>query len=102
MVCLSPRINFWMPEPIFVILGVYIMAPESVSLCVCMCIRPIVARQRLRNRVSAVTNTCNSRRIVGRVIFCAIRVLSKESVRVCLSPYRCLVTTRWTRYRGNE
>jgi hypothetical protein len=43
-----PHINFWMPEPIFIKLGMYIMAPEPIStpyfknprfsLCVCMCI----------------------------------------------------------------
>jgi hypothetical protein len=46
-----------MPEPIFMKLGMYIMATEhitmalskirTISLCVCMCIPPIVARQRL-------------------------------------------------------
>jgi hypothetical protein len=27
-VCMSPHINFWLPEPIFMKLGMYIMATE--------------------------------------------------------------------------
>jgi hypothetical protein len=63
----SLLINFWMAEPVFVKLGVYIMTPEPISaayfinpisLCVYMCIPllllrndsvkspPTVARQR--------------------------------------------------------
>jgi hypothetical protein len=30
-VCLSPHINFWIPEPIFMKLGTYITAPEPIS-----------------------------------------------------------------------
>jgi hypothetical protein len=55
-VCESHRqINFGMPEPIFIKLGMYIMASEPISTAyltnpshrsVCMC---IVARQRLGN-----------------------------------------------------
>jgi hypothetical protein len=30
-VCVSPLINFWMPEPIFMKLGTYITAPEPIS-----------------------------------------------------------------------
>jgi hypothetical protein len=31
-VCLCvPPINFWMPEPIFMKLGMYVMEPESIS-----------------------------------------------------------------------
>jgi hypothetical protein len=44
----------------------------------------IVARQRLGEHVPAATNTRNNRRIVGRVIFYAVRVLSKKSLWVCL------------------
>jgi hypothetical protein len=51
-----PPINFWIPEPIFIKFGMYIMAPEHISkayfivppisLCVCMCIPYVVVRQR--------------------------------------------------------
>jgi hypothetical protein len=48
------------------------------------CIPPFGARQRLGKHVSAATNTPNNRRIVGLIIFYAVRVLSKESLGVCL------------------
>jgi hypothetical protein len=47
------------------------------------CIPPFVARQRLDKHVPAATNT-DSRRIVGRITFYAVRVLSKVSLWVCL------------------
>jgi hypothetical protein len=71
-------------------LGMYIMAPEPISTAyfinssnLSVCVSPVVARQRLRKNVTEVTNTRNNR-IVGRVIFCAVRVLSKESRRLVL------------------
>jgi hypothetical protein len=48
------------------------------SLCACMCISLIVVRQQLDKHVPAATNTLNNRKIVGCVIFYAVRVLSKE------------------------
>jgi hypothetical protein len=54
-----------------------------ISLCVCMSISPlIVARQRLGKYVPAATNTRNNRRIVGRVVLYALRVILKESLCV--------------------
>jgi hypothetical protein len=63
----------------------YIMAPEPIStahviippisLCVCMCIPPIVARQRFGIHVLAATNTRKNIRIIGLVIFYAAHVL---------------------------
>jgi hypothetical protein len=53
---------------------------ESVSLPV---YPPVVARQRLGKHVPSATNTCNSG-TAGRVILCAVRVLSMESLWVCL------------------
>jgi hypothetical protein len=57
-VCEHPLNNFRNPEPVFMKLGLCVMAPEPIlttyfiippiSLCVCMCIPSIVARQRLR------------------------------------------------------
>jgi hypothetical protein len=49
-----------------------------------MSIPPIVARQRLGKQVPAATNTFNKRKIVGWVIFYAVRVLSKEREWDCL------------------
>jgi hypothetical protein len=82
-----------MPEPIFMKLGMYIMAPEPIStsyfinpfrLCVCMCITPSAARQRLGKHVLEATNTCNNRKVVDHVVFCVVRVASKDSLWVCL------------------
>jgi hypothetical protein len=60
-----------MPEPVFMKLYMYIMAPEPVRTAyfinasqqvLYLCI-PIVARQRLSTHVSMVTNTDNSRKV---------------------------------------
>jgi hypothetical protein len=69
----------------------YIMAPEPISTayfinpsnqCVCLYVYPpVVVRQRFLKNVTEVTNTRNNR-IVGRVTFYAVRVLSKESRRL--------------------
>jgi hypothetical protein len=42
----------------------------------------IVARQRLDKDVTTATNTRNNRRIVGRVVLYAGRVISKKSRRL--------------------
>jgi hypothetical protein len=44
----------------------------------------ILARQRFGEHVPAAMNTCNNRRTAGSVVFYAVRVVSKESVWVCL------------------
>jgi hypothetical protein len=90
-----PPINFWMPEPIFMKLGMYIMASEPISTecfinpshhSVCLCVFPcIVASQRLGWHVPVATNTCNNRRIVGGVISYTVRVISKQSLCIPLS-----------------
>jgi hypothetical protein len=94
-VCMCiPSINFRIAEPIFMKLGMYIMAPEPIStayfinsfrLCVCKCIPLIVARQRLSRHFLAATNTGNNRRIVGGVVFYVVRVVSKERRQLVLS-----------------
>jgi hypothetical protein len=43
-----------------------------------------IARQRLSKNVTPATNTHNNRRIVGRVVFYAVSVVSKECLWVCL------------------
>jgi hypothetical protein len=76
------------PEPIST---AYFINPSHQSVCpVCVsplsllgigsvkCIPPFIARQRLGIHVSAVTNTPNSRRIVGRAIFYEVCVLENK------------------------
>jgi hypothetical protein len=57
-----------------------------------MCISLIVGKQRLGKHVPAAINTRNNTIIVGRVAFYAVRLVSKESLWVCVK----------TRSRGNE
>jgi hypothetical protein len=61
-----PPINISMPKPIFIKLGMYIMAPGPISAAylinpshqaVSVCIPLIVARQRLGMNVTEATNT---------------------------------------------
>jgi hypothetical protein len=96
-----------MPQPMFTKLGVCIswqLSPSqrrsseilSISVCVCISLLSLQgnsfvkfipqfgAGQRFGKHVPAATNTRCNRRIVGRVILCAIRALSKESLWVCL------------------
>jgi hypothetical protein len=55
------------------------------SVCVFVCIfPPIILTQWLGEHVPVATNTCNNRRIVGRVIFYVVHVISKERLCVCL------------------
>jgi hypothetical protein len=54
------------------------------SVCVPVFVFPIVARQRLGKHVPAATNSRNNRRIVGRFDFYMTRVLSKNSLWVCM------------------
>jgi hypothetical protein len=66
-VCEFPAINVWLPEAIFMKLGMYIMAPEPISMAyfinpshqsVCLYAYPsIVATQRLDGNVTAAMNT---------------------------------------------
>jgi hypothetical protein len=55
-------------------------------LKVCVCVYPcIVARERLGTCIPTVTDT-RSRKIVIRIVFCTVRVVSKESLYVCVTP----------------
>jgi hypothetical protein len=65
--CESPSITFWMPEPVFMKLGMFVMTPAWEK------------RYRYNEYAS------NYRRIVGLVIFCAVRVVSKERRPLILS-----------------
>jgi hypothetical protein len=105
-----PSITFWMPEPIFMKLGMNIMATEPIStaycvhkflpsVCVSVCaallsllgkgsvkwIPPFFARQRQQYK------------IVGRVIFYAVRVLSMESLWVSLCITLSLLRSNWVK-----
>jgi hypothetical protein len=74
----------------------YFINPSHQSVCLCVypsiaarqqlvkCIPPSGAKQRLGKHVPTVTNTRNNRGAVGGVTFYAVRVLSKESLWVCL------------------
>jgi hypothetical protein len=60
-ITLCPPYRLWMPEPIFVIFGMYIMALRLVSVAICLflCIPLIVASQRIdRNGPEATKNSC--------------------------------------------
>jgi hypothetical protein len=69
----------------------YIMAPESIWTAyfessfhqsVCTYVHPpIVASQRLGESVTAATD--NNSRIVGHVVFCVVRVVSRKGKLVC-------------------
>jgi hypothetical protein len=106
ILCVSPN-NIWMPEPIFMKLGMCIMAIEPISgayfinpshQSVCLYVYPSCrckATARLSVSLHSVlgngwvnvptaTNTRNNSRIVGRVIFYAVRVIPKGSLWVCL------------------
>jgi hypothetical protein len=66
----------------------YFINPTRQS--VCTCIPPIVARQRLGKNVTARKKyTDNNRRIVGYVIFYAVRVVSEGSKRLVLPRTSC-------------
>jgi hypothetical protein len=59
---------------------------------VCLYVYPsVVARQRLGKNVTAATNTRNNRRIVGRVVSYAVRVVSEDSRRLILSRTSCMI-----------
>jgi hypothetical protein len=85
-----------MPEPVFMKLGMHIMAPEVISMAyfintshqsVCIYVYPlIVARQRLVKHIPTGANTRNNRRIVGHVCLCVclcilLSLLGNNSVK---------------------
>jgi hypothetical protein len=100
-----------MPEPIFMEFGMYIMAPEPISTAyfvnpsrqfICMFIPPFFARQRLGKHVPAAKSTRNNRSDVWCVILCAVRILSKESLWVCLCiPLPLLGNSSVNSFSGN-
>jgi hypothetical protein len=73
-----------MTESIFMKLGMCIMTPEPISTAYFIypshqyVYSPTVVRQRLVKNVIASTNTLNSWRIVGRVVFYAVHIVSRK------------------------
>jgi hypothetical protein len=96
-----PRINFRMPVPFFMKLGMYNMAPVPTSTVyfinpshqsACLYVYlPIGVRQRY---------CCNNRRIVLRVIFYEVRVVSEESRLVVLPRNVCSWLRIWSGSHG--
>jgi hypothetical protein len=76
-----------------------VLHKSLTTVCVCVCVFPIAsrqpfgknlpiyARQQLRKNITADIH--NSRRIVGRVVLYAVRVVSKESRRLVLPRTSC-------------
>jgi hypothetical protein len=62
----------------------YIMAPEAISTAYCICIPLIIPRQQLGKHVPPAKKSHKNRGIVGRVVFYAVRVVSKKSLWVYL------------------
>jgi hypothetical protein len=62
-----------------------------ISLCVCMCIPLMVARQRLCRHVPAAMNICKNWRIIRGIIFYVFRIALKESRWLCLTRTACLL-----------
>jgi hypothetical protein len=98
-----PPVNFWVPEQIFMKLGMYIVSLELISVaCVCMCIPPIVSREAVRKRhplfvtrqrlcrhVPAVRNTNNNKRIFGSVCLITLLLLGINSVKMPAATRNC-------------
>jgi hypothetical protein len=63
----NPPVNFWMPEPVFMKLAIYIMAPNLISRAYFInpshqsvylyVYPPTFARQRLVKNITAATST---------------------------------------------
>jgi hypothetical protein len=91
--------KFWMPELLFMELGMHIVASELFSMVYFispshLSVYPSVfAMQGLSQNVTAAMNTHNNRRIVGRTIFCVVHI-SKESRRLVLPRTSCLLFDR--------
>jgi hypothetical protein len=76
-------------------LGMHTMALEPVSTAYFInpshqfvCLYMYLVRQPLGKHVPLATNARNNKN-VGRVVFYEVRVLSEESMCVCVAPYCC-------------
>jgi hypothetical protein len=87
-----PLINFEMPDPIVMKLGMYIMTPAPISMAYStnpshqsVFLYPlVVGRQRIGKYVATRKNTRNSRTL-GHVLH-AVRVVTKQNRWVCVLP----------------
>jgi hypothetical protein len=88
-----PSINFQIPEPVFIKLGVYIMASEPISAAyfinpsrqsLWLYVYPsIIARQQLSRNVTEATKAhATNRRIIGCIVFYEVHAISKEGSRL--------------------
>jgi hypothetical protein len=104
-----PQISFRFLEPVFMNLGMYILATEpittafsiyvvtqSISL---LCIRPSAYRLRLSGNVTTATNTRKNRRIIAGVLFYSVRDISNESGRLRLEYIHCSPESRKRRQK---
>jgi hypothetical protein len=91
-VCESHDNNFWMPDSIFMKLDMYIMALEPISTAyfinpsrqaLCLCILLFLSNGSAK-RYRRNEYTRNNTRIVGGIVFYAVRIVSKESRRLVL------------------
>jgi hypothetical protein len=90
-----------MPEPIFMKLGMYIMALEPISTTYfinpshqsvsVICIPLSLLGNGSVKNVTAATNTRNNRRTADHVVFCAFRIVSKENRRLVLPITSCFI-----------
>jgi hypothetical protein len=104
MLSVYPPINFWIPEPIFMKLTVYITAPELISVAYYInpshqpVYPPIISRQGLGKNVTVAKNTME----LLDASFSMWSVSSKESrwlvlPRTCY--FVCLIPLRQPRYQ---
>jgi hypothetical protein len=81
------------PEPIST---AYFINPSSVCVCVCVCVHVYVYTLLLLGSGSVKhyrgnAYKCSSWRIVGHIVFFAVRIISKESRRLVLPRTSCLI-----------
>jgi hypothetical protein len=88
------------PEPVFMKLGMYIMTPEPhlngvlhkslPPVCVSLCISnlSLIGNGSIK-RYRDNEYTSNDKQIIGRVVFSAVRVVSKENRRLVLPRTPC-------------
>jgi hypothetical protein len=85
-----------MAEPIFMKLGICITVPDPISTAhfinpshqsVCLYVYPLVVlrQRRSKKRYRGQEHARNNKRIVGSVVFYAVRVVTKESRRLGLA-----------------
>jgi hypothetical protein len=104
IVSVYPPINFWMPEPIIMKLGMYITAPEPISKAyfinsshqsVCLYVYPsLVARQWIGKNVNAEMNTHSKieEQLTRRFLCGPCRI---KGERVGLPVYPSIIARQW-------